>query len=120
MDKDRAAFEAEKKAPPVANPRGGDTGTAGTAPDAAAKLDTAAKLVAIYDTMSPDDIARIFGKLPDPQVIPILMQLDEKKDGRILAALPPDRAARINLVMAHGPTRTASAAPPPHPLTAIP
>ena len=130
LDKDRAAFEAQKQAAAAAPGTGGATtpplseagrlpaspasGAGGPAPD------TAAKLVAIYDTMSPDDVARIFGKLPDSQVVSILMQLDEKKDGRILAALPADRAARINLLMAHGPTRTASAAPPPHPLTVIP
>ena len=51
--------------------------------------------------MSPDDLARIFGKLPDPDVIGSLTQLDEKKAGQILALLPADRAARIARQMSH-------------------
>ncbi len=84
LDKDRADLEARRQQPPAPQ-----TGGASPAPD-----DTA-KLGAIYATMSPDDLSRIFGKLPDPDVIRSLTQLDEKKAGQVLAALPADRAARL-------------------------
>lgn len=84
LAKDRDAFEAQKQQAAAPAPNAGVPGT-----------DTNAKLLAIYDTMSPDDIAKIFTKLPDPAVIQSLLPLDEKKAGKILAALPPDRAARL-------------------------
>lgn len=86
LEKDRADLEARKQQPPIL-PEGGTSPT--PAPDDAAKLG------AIYATMSPDDLSRIFGKLPDPDVIRSLTQLDEKKAGQVLAALPADRAARL-------------------------
>ncbi len=84
LEKDRAALEAQKQPPPIS-------------PDSAAPLPpgNAAKLGAIYATMSADDLARIFGKMPDPDVIQSLTQLDEKKAGQVLAALPTDRVARL-------------------------
>ena len=85
LEKDRAALEAKQQTPAPAD---------GIAPSGSAS-DNAAKLGAIYATMSADDLARIFGKLPDPDVIASLAQLDEKKAGQVLATLPADRAARL-------------------------
>lgn len=82
LAKDRDALEAEKQQAASSAPTG-------------ATPDTNAKLSAIYDTMSPDDLAGIFAKLPDPAVIQSLLPMDEKKAGKILAALPPARAARL-------------------------
>ncbi len=101
LEKDRTAFEAQKQSPPD-----------GSAPPASSS-DSAAKLGAIYATMSADDLARIFGKLPDPDVIQSLAQLDEKKAGQVLAALPADRSARLA-------QRMALPAPHRQPLSAIP
>lgn len=70
--------------------------------------DTHAKLDAIYAAMAPDDLARIFAKLPDPTVVQSLMPMDEKKAGKVLAALPDDRAARLSRLMLATPARTAS------------
>ena len=100
LEKDRAAFEAQKQQAPPA-PDG--TAPAATAPDSAAKIG------AIYATMSADDLARIFGKLPDPDVIQSLSQLDEKKAGQVLATLPADRAARLTQQMAHAAPRMQAA-----------
>ena len=104
LDKDRAAWEAQKQpAPPAAAPAGGGT-------DAAA--DTAAKLNAIYATMSPEDLARLFARQPDADVIGALSGFDEKKAGKVLAALPADRAARLAHGMAHpAAERTAAGTP---------
>jgi flagellar motility protein MotE (MotC chaperone) len=84
LDKDRAALEAQKPLPSAP--------LDGSAPPSS---DNAARLGAIYATMSADDLARIFRKLPDPDVIQSLTQLDEKKAGKVLATLPADRAARL-------------------------
>jgi flagellar motility protein MotE (MotC chaperone) len=110
LDKDRADFEAQK-AQPAAPP----DGVASTPPP-----DHAAKLGAIYATMSADDLARIFGKLPDPDVIQSLTQLDEKKAGQVLAALPADRAARLTRQMSRvNLASSGSGAPVPSPRTSL-
>jgi len=75
--------------------------------------DTHAKLDAIYAAMAPDDLARIFTKLPDNTVVQSLMPMDEKKAGKVLAALPDDRAARLSRLMLASPARTASNTPTP-------
>ena len=65
-----------------------------------------------------DDLARIFGKLPDPDVIQSLAQLDEKKAGQVLATLPVDRSARLTRRMSHVSVASApSGAPAPLPRT---
>lgn len=97
--KEQADFEAAKQAVPAA---------ASPASAAAAMPSSAAKLDAIYAAMSPDDLVTIFTKLPDPDVIRALMGLDEKKADKVLAGLPPARAARLTQLMSH--PRPASAA----------
>jgi len=110
LDKDRADFEAQK-AQPAAPP----DGVASTPPP-----DHAAKLGAIYATMSADDLARIFGKQPDPDVIQSLTQLDEKKAGQVLAALPTARAARLTRQMSRvNLASSGSGAPVPSPRTSL-
>ncbi len=101
LEKDRVALEAQKRTP--AAPADGGGASPAPAPD------NAAKLGAIYATMSADDLARIFGKLPDPDVIASLTQLDEKKAGQVLATLPADRAARLTQRMSRV---TVASAPP--------
>ena len=110
LEKDRASFEAEKQqaAAPAAT----------TDPSAPTSSDSSSKLSAIYATMSADDISHILGKLPDPDVIQALTQLDEKKAGQVLAILPVDRAARLSLLMTH-PVRQMQAALKPLPLKSL-
>ncbi len=111
LAKDRAALEAQKQQP--AAPADG-----GVPPTPASG--NAAKLGAIYATMSADDLSRIFGKLPDPDVIASLTQLDEKKAGQVLAALPADRAARLTQRMSRISLASApSGTPAPSPRTSL-
>ena len=110
LDKDRTDWEAQKQQPASSD---------GAAPPPSA-TDNAAKLGAIYATMSADDLARIFGKQPDPDVIQSLTQLDEKKAGQVLAALPADRAARLTRQMSRVSQASApSSAPTPSPRTSL-
>jgi len=99
LAKDRADFAAQKQAASAAPA----SAQAGDAPDSTSKLND------IYAAMSADDLVTIFTKLPDPDVISALMGLDEKKAGKVLAALPDARAARLARRMAH--TTLASASP---------
>ena len=110
LNKDRAALDARQQS--LGAPR--------RFPDAPPAPDTGAKLIALYGTMDPDDIAHIFAKLPDPLVVSTLMQMDEKKAGKVFAALPPDRAARLSEIMAsHPPGHPASTVAAPVPATVI-
>lgn len=106
--KDQAAFEAEKQQAAPAATSGSTTTPAGT-------VDTGAKISAIYATMSPDDIAKIFAKMPDPVVIQNLMPLDEETAGKVLAAMPADRAARLSQQMMSKGAAPASSTPPAQP-----
>lgn len=109
LEKDRATLEAQKRQP--ATPADGGSGVS-----PASASDNTVKLGAIYATMSADDLARIFGKLPDPDVIASLTQLDEKKAGQVLATLPADRAARLTRRMSRvSAANSPSGAPAPSP-----
>lgn len=118
-----AASAHAKPAPPAAQtPLPAPPAPAPAAALAAAPADPApdthAKLDAIYAAMAPDDLARIFAKLPDPTVVQSLMPMNEKKAGKVLAALPDDRAARLSRLMLASPARTVS--PNTLPATALP
>jgi flagellar motility protein MotE (MotC chaperone) len=93
LAKDRVAFETEQQQAAAPAPA--------AAPSTPNNSASSAKLSAIYATMSADDISHILGKLPDPDVIQALTQLDEKKAGQVLAILPVDRAARLSRLMTH-------------------
>lgn len=90
LDKDRGDWEAQKR-----------QAAAPATSDGTPLPDNAAKLNAIYAAMAPDDLSRIFAKVPDTDVITALTQMDEKKAGKILAALPADRSARLTRQMSH-------------------
>ena len=106
LAKQQADFEAQKQA---ASPS--PAASTASATSAATAPDTAAKLDAIYAAMSPDDLLTIFAKLPDPDVVRALTNLDEKKAGKVLAGLPPARAARLSQEMSHpAPSRPAAVA----------
>ena len=108
LAKDRADFKAQKQAASFSAPSSSSalsSSASGLSADAqaapTAAPDTAGKLSAIYTAMSADDLVTIFSKLPDPDVVSALMSLDEKKAGKVLAALPPARAARLTQEMSH-------------------
>jgi len=93
LAKEQADFEAQKQTAPASS--------SAASPTAAPAPDTAGKLSAIYAAMSADDLVTIFSHLPDPDIVSALMDLDEKKAGKVLAALPPTRAAHLTQEMSH-------------------
>ncbi|HEY3330533.1 MAG TPA: hypothetical protein VGK19_10960 [Capsulimonadaceae bacterium] len=60
---------------------------------------TSPKVVAIYETMKPAELAALFEKLSDDQVCDALMKMDEQKAGKALVAMSPARAAKITTQM---------------------
>jgi hypothetical protein len=62
-------------------------------------VDERQRLIGIYGTMDPDDLANIFSHISDREAVQDLVSLDEKKAGKVLAALPADRAARLSELM---------------------
>jgi flagellar motility protein MotE (MotC chaperone) len=92
FEKQRTEWEAQRQA--AAKP-------AASKADAPPTVDakSIARLATVYEGMPPDTANKIFTKLPDPEVIAILGQMDEKKVGLILAIVPPDRAARMTLAL---------------------
>ena len=71
-----------------------------------------AKLTDIYDSMNPDDLAKIFAKQADSEVVRAMQSMDERKAGKVLSALPPDRAAKIATMLARTPDPAAQTATP--------
>lgn len=54
------------------------------------------RLQEVYATMRPRELAPILAELDDEKVILLLGRLDERGLAGVLAALPPDRAARLS------------------------
>ncbi len=103
LDRERAAFEQSKSQATLASTPGDTT----PAPRE--------KLVSIYTTMAPEDVAKIMEHVPDKSVLADLTLLDEKRAGKILAAMPADRAAKLSELMAS--QKPQPTAPQPHPAT---
>jgi len=60
---------------------------------------TAPQLIEIYEAMNSDDLATLFAKQPDSAVVSALIGMDTKKAAKALAAMPPDRGAKITAMM---------------------
>jgi len=90
LDAEKAAFEREKASAPVST-------------DAADGVAPRDKLVSIYSTMDPDNVAQIMTHIPDKSVLADLKAMDEKRAGKVLAALPADRAAKLSELMTLSP-----------------
>jgi hypothetical protein len=68
-------------------------------PTTPTEIVTSSKVSAIYDTMKPASLALIFAKLPDSQVCDALLKMDEQKAGKVLVAMPPNRSAKLTILM---------------------
>jgi flagellar motility protein MotE (MotC chaperone) len=57
-------------------------------------------LVRIYEGMKPADAARIFNTLDTTILLDVMSRMSERKSSPVLAAMDPDRARTITLLMA--------------------
>lgn len=81
-------------------------------------------LVVMYETMKPKDAARVFDKLPEDVLVPVVRQIAPRKMAEILAAMSPDTAQKLTIALARPAVASATEAPagpglPPGELPAI-
>ena len=69
----------------------------------------APRLAGIYNTMSAEDLDRIFSKQPNREVARALAAMDPQKAGSVLATMPVGRAAKIAVILSKpGPIATSA------------
>jgi hypothetical protein len=100
--KEPAAKQAPAKAP-APKPTKDDSSSDDPPPrSAVAKPKTsdpdkgASKLAAVWGEMKPDDLLKIIPSYKDSELGPILKKMDEGAVAKILAKLPPDKAASLS------------------------
>lgn len=59
-----------------------------------------ARLASVFEGMPAEDASRIVARLPDTLVEGLLRRIDERQAGRLLAAMPLERAARLTRCLA--------------------
>lgn len=57
-------------------------------------------LVTMYETMKPKDAARVFERLPQDVLVPVVRQINPRKMAEILAAMSPDSAEKLTVALA--------------------
>lgn len=91
-----------------------------------AETDVAAlkNVVTMYETMKAKDAARVFDRLPQSVLVPVVLQMNPRKMGEILAAMSPVAAEKLTIALANrgqngGAAAVSSATLPPGELQAI-
>ena len=75
-------------------------------------------LVTMYEAMKPKDAARVFDRLPNDVLVPVVMQMNPRKMAEVLAVMSPEAAEKLTVALA---TRARAAAlPGPSPAAALP
>lgn len=88
------AEAAERRA---AEERRPDPGAAATADAETAILKG---VVTMYETMKPKEAARIFDRLPQDVLVPVVRRINPRKMAEILAAMTPDMAEKLTVALA--------------------
>lgn len=74
---------------------------AGTTNTPAAKQASALKgLVVMYETMKPKDAARVFDRLPEDVLVPVVRNIAPRKMAEILAAMSSESAQKLTIALA--------------------
>ncbi len=55
-----------------------------------------AELAKLYDSMKPEQVARLVAQLDDNMVVSLLPRMKPANASKVLATIPPDRAAKIS------------------------
>jgi len=70
-------------------------------PQAKAEADRKlARLASVYEAMPAEQALPIVAKLPDPLVHDLFQRMDERQVGKLLALMPPERAALLTRELA--------------------
>lgn len=81
-------------------------------------------LVVMYETMKPKDAARVFDRLPEDVLVPVVRQIAPRKMAEIMAAMTSESAQKLTIALARpaaaqAPAPSAGAGLPPGELPAI-
>lgn len=89
-------------------PKEGQPGAAPAVPDTQA---IALKgLVTMYETMKPKEAARVFERLPQDVLVPVVRLINARKMAEIMAAMSPESAEKLTVALAR-PTKMAEDRP---------
>lgn len=67
---------------------------------AQAEIEGLKNLVTMYETMKPKDAARVFDRLPQAVLVPVVQQMNPRKMAEVLAAMSPASAEKLTVALA--------------------
>lgn len=67
-------------------------------------------VASMYESMKPKDAARVFDKIDSNRLLPLARQMNPKKLAEVLAAMSPEGAEKLTLLMLNSPAQAAPAA----------
>ncbi len=71
------------------------------APAAAAEAEASLKgLVIMYETMKPKEAARVFERLPQDVLVPVVRLIAPRKMAEVMAAMSPEAAEKLTVALA--------------------
>lgn len=76
-----------------------DKKAAATSP-AAAESAALKNLVTMYETMKPKEAARVFERLPQDVLVPVVRAMNARKMAEVLAAMSPEAAEKLTVALA--------------------
>jgi flagellar motility protein MotE (MotC chaperone) len=65
-----------------------------------AEIEGLKNLVTMYETMKPKDAARVFDRLPQSVLVPVVQQMNPRKMSEMLAAMNPASAEKLTVALA--------------------
>lgn len=72
----------------------------GTDKKAQAEAEGLKNLVTMYEAMKPKDAARVFDRLPQTVLVPVVQQMNPRKMAEVLAAMSPASAEKLTVALA--------------------
>ena len=72
-------------------------------PEKKAEAETSSlkNIVTMYETMKPKDAARVFDRLPQSVLVPVVLQMNPRKMADVLAAMTPANAEKLTVALAN-------------------
>src|SRR4051812_17008354 len=64
-----------------------------------AEIEGLKNLVTMYETMKPKDAARVFDRLPQSVLVPVVQQMNPRKMSEVLAAMNPASAEKLTVAL---------------------
>jgi flagellar motility protein MotE (MotC chaperone) len=65
-----------------------------------AEIEGLKNLVTMYEAMKPKDAARVFDRLPQAVLVPVVQQMNPRKMSEVLAAMNPASAEKLTVALA--------------------